>query len=269
MYWKDAQTTLLKSLFDYERVGVITDVDGTISPIADHPDQAQVTPKNRELLKQLQQQLTVVGVISGRSAGDVAQRVGIPSLVYVGNHGFERWYAGAVVVNPAAREARQGLQNVIAAVAPMMLPGMQIEDKGATISIHYRGTENPEETQTLLQNAVQHLAHENGLVFFNGRMIFEIRPPAPIDKGTAFESLVEEFSLDGVVFLGDDTTDADAMRVARQIRESGACYVVSLGVESDETPQAVRDDADLLVQGISGVEDFLEWLLASRIASVS
>ncbi|MGF2075718.1 hypothetical protein, partial [Enterococcus casseliflavus] len=71
------------------------------------------------------------------------------------------------------------------------------------------------------------------------------------------------------VFMGDDTTDVDAMRIARQLREDGSCYVVSLGVESDETPQAVRDNADVLVQGISGVEDFLEWLLASRMASVS
>ena len=75
----------LRKAIDKPRFGLITDVDGTISSIVDVPDAARVTSANTRLLSQLRENLTLVAIVSGRSADDVAQRVGIPGLVYVGN----------------------------------------------------------------------------------------------------------------------------------------------------------------------------------------
>ncbi len=81
------------------RIGLITDVDGTISPIVNTPSAAQVTPQARARLRELQNIITLVAVISGRAAVDVRDRVGIAKLVYVGNHGMERWN-GQTVESP-------------------------------------------------------------------------------------------------------------------------------------------------------------------------
>ena len=143
MHWQDATDTTLHTLLEQPRLGLITDVDGTISPIVAHPDDAQVTPRNREMLDALQDVLTLVAVISGRAADDISQRVGIPGLVYVGNHGLETWIDGEVTLAPQVHAYRPGLEIVRDALTPRILPGMIVEDKGATLSIHYRRAEDP------------------------------------------------------------------------------------------------------------------------------
>ena len=75
MHWQDA-TEMLQGLFDYERIGLISDMDGTLSPIVPVPSDAAPTDRNRDLLQQLNRQLALVAVVSGRAADDVRERVG-------------------------------------------------------------------------------------------------------------------------------------------------------------------------------------------------
>lgn len=269
MYWKDAQTTLLKTLFDYERIGLITDVDGTISPIVDQPDKAQVTPQNHNLLQQLHTQLTFVGVISGRSAEDVAQRVGIEGLVYIGNHGLEHWEDGILTPSPQVAKFRPALESALIALKAHQVDGLFIEDKQATLSIHYRNVANPTHFAQEFTPIIQRIASDNNLQHFQGRMIFELRPPLDIHKGTAFRDLIESHNLQAALYLGDDTTDVDALKMARALRQHNQCYALAIGVESDDTPDPVRDNADLLVSGIPDVESFFAWLLNASKASSS
>ena len=149
------------------------------------------------------------------------------------------------------------------------MPGLFVEDKSVTLSVHYRQTAHPEQAADLLRPAVAAIAAEAGFRLVEGRMVFELRPPLEVDKGSAFRDLVAHYTLDGAVYLGDDTTDADALRAAGALRESGACYALGLGVVSDDTPDLVAASADLLLNGIQDVEDFLAWLLSMRMASSS
>lgn len=267
MYWKDAQTTLLKILLTHERIGLITDVDGTISPIVDQPDKARVTPRNHNLLQQLQTQLTLVGVISGRSAEDVAQRVGIEGLVYVGNHGLERWEDGVVIPSPQIAQFRPALESALTMLQEHQVDGLFIEDKQATLSIHYRNVANPTHFAQTFTPIIQQIASDNNLYYFQGRMLFELRPPLDLNKGTAFHDLIQSHNLQAALYLGDDTTDADALKMAQTLRKTNQCYALSIGVESDDTPDSVRDNADLLVSGVPDVESFFAWLLNASKAS--
>jgi trehalose 6-phosphate phosphatase len=113
------------------------------------------------------------------------------------------------------------------------------------------------------------VAAVHGLAFFQGRMVFELRPPVQIDKGTTLLRLVMEHQLEAVVFLGDDTTDAHALAMTRELREKHVCYALGLGVESDAMPDSVLASADLMVSGVADVEAFLDWLLNARRASSS
>lgn len=268
MHWRDAQTTMLHTLVAIPRLGLVTDMDGTISPIVPDPDAAQVTPRSRALLKALQPCLALVAVVSGRAADDVRARVATPGVLCVGNHGLEVWSDGEVKLTPEAAPYRPAIEAAIRDVqGRIAVPGMLLEDKGPTVSIHYRQVDDPEAVARTFRPVVAEIADRHGLTFFEGRMIFELRPPVAINKGTAFRQLVHNHRLEAAVFLGDDITDVDALRMARRLREQGACYALGLGVESAGTPSEVSEAADLVAEGVSGVEAFLAWLLDARKAS--
>lgn len=266
MKWENARNELLKAI-DKPCFGLITDVDGTISPIVNVPDEARVTDRNLSLLAVLQTQLTLTAVVSGRAAEDVYRRIRLPRLVYIGNHGMEQWQDGKVIVSPTAAEYRDNLSAAIPEIKQNLINGMRFEDKGATLSVHYRQTSQPEQVAEKLAPLIQNIAKKHGLHLTQGRMVFEFRPPVEIDKGTAFEELVKTYQLDAAFYLGDDTTDVAAFVSARRLREEGQCLAYGLGVESQGTPQAVLTEADFLVQEVAGVESFLDWLSMARMAS--
>lgn len=265
--WQNFKETTLARLLTHGRLGLITDVDGTISPIVDKPDKAYVTARNRELLAALSQRLPLVAAVSGRAVDDIHRRVGLPGLVYIGNHGLERWEDGRIVVMPSVAQYRPNLEAAKAAVAQYHIKGLLVEDKQATLTIHYRQTAAPEHFAATFQPIAQNIAAQNGLRLFTGRMIFELRPPVEAHKGTALQTLIEEYQLEAAVFLGDDVTDVDAMLVGHQLRANGHCFAVSIGVSADETPLRVLEAADLLVDGVAGTEAFLAWLLTACKAS--
>jgi trehalose-phosphatase len=56
-------------------------------------------PEVKRLLEQLSDLAGVsLAIISGRSLKDLRQKVGVPGIIYVGNHGLE-------IENPDARQA--------------------------------------------------------------------------------------------------------------------------------------------------------------------
>ena len=265
--WQAARESHLRFLTTRSRIGLLTDVDGTISPIVPHPDDAQITPRSRELLAALSGCLTLVGVISGRSAADISRRVALPGLVYVGNHGLERWIGGVTQPDPSAVIYEPQVQAARKQIEPHLRPGMWIEDKATTLSVHYRQAEDPDAVAREFTSQIKQIAADRGLSFFEGRRIFEIRPPIDVNKGTVFRRLVIEYRLEAAIYIGDDVTDTDAFRAARALRESGQCYALGVGVESDVTPELVTETSDLSASGVSGVELLLAWLLSACKAS--
>src|SRR6478672_11111836 len=72
---------------------VVSDFDGTLSRIVDDPWGAQILPLGRRALRALAALPGVhVAVLSGRTAADVAARVRVGGVTYLGNHGMERGF---------------------------------------------------------------------------------------------------------------------------------------------------------------------------------
>lgn len=260
-HWKTARDTLLKPLTDYARFGIITDFDGTLSPIVDDPAAATIHPASHAVLTALVADLPLVALVSGRGAADVQRLAQIEGAVVVGNHGMERWENGTVAVPPHVAAYRPNLEAVLAALKPHLVEGMQVEDKGATASVHYRRTAHPLETQAKLRPILGDLVAAHGMALHAGKMVFELRPPLDLDKGTTFAALIAEFGLDAAIYVGDDVTDADALRKAGDLRAAGACYALGIGVQHpDDTPSAVLESADLLTDGVADTAAFFGWL---------
>jgi trehalose 6-phosphate phosphatase len=248
-----------------QRVGLVTDFDGTVSLIAPTPDAAELTSKNRDLLYHLTDQLALVAAVSGRAVDDLHAKVALPGVIYIGNHGLERWQKGWIDVLPAALSYRGKLRRAIEQITPHMQPGMILQDKRITVALHYRQTPDPDATREQLRPLVEQIARDNGLRFIQGKRVMEVLPDLRVHKGSALNFLVEDYALDAAVFLGDDVTDADALKAARDLRSTGK-YTLGIGVESEETPASVQLNADLLVPGVAGVEAFLEWFYNSIVS---
>jgi trehalose 6-phosphate phosphatase len=270
MDWSEAKQGMLAALLEQPRIGLVTDMDGTLSPIVEDPAAARPTAQALAHLRALSDRLALVAVVSGRSSADLHARVALPGVVLAGNHGLEHWTDDGPVLAPGVAEHRERIVAALAAIALLDLPaGVALEDKGATLSIHYRRTADPAAASAVLRPAMARITRTRGLRLYEGRMVFEIRPPIDVNKGTALRALVVAHALDGAVFLGDDTTDVDALRMARDLRETGVCYALGIGVVAEGTPDAVIATADLLAQGVAGVESFLSWLASEVRASSS
>ena len=65
------------------------------------------------------------------------------------------------------------------------------------------------------------------------------------------------------LYAGDDRTDLDAFRALDQLRQDGALqHALRVGVASDEAPSEITDEADLVVDGPTGVRELLRLLAA-------
>src|SRR6266851_7679279 len=117
------------------------DFDGTLAPIVEHPALAELSPPLRAVLQALAGRENVsVAVISGRERGELGALVGIPDLIYGGNHGLEISGPGFFFVEPTAQAHRESLRELAVDLASRLqtVPGTFVEDKGLTLSVHYR-----------------------------------------------------------------------------------------------------------------------------------
>ncbi|QYK50908.1 MAG: trehalose-phosphatase [Anaerolineales bacterium] len=265
IHWSKAKEQI-RQLVAQTRFGLFSDLDGTLAPIAPTPEAAAITPGNRQHLQDLAAELPLVALISGRRAASLQAKVGLPGLVYVGNHGLEQWLDGKVVGLPQAAAHRPALEQAHAAIQAILPSGAVAEDKGLTLSIHYRQTKDPREFMLTRAVEIHNIARQHGLVLFTGKMVLEVRPPVEVDKGTAFSELALENKLTAALFLGDDVSDLSALETAARLRTQGvAAYGV--GVQSEEAPPEILQQADYVADGVADVEELLGFVLMARKAS--
>jgi trehalose 6-phosphate phosphatase len=256
---------LIESLSARPR-GFFTDIDGTISRIAPTPESAALLPGTAEILDQLTVTFAVVAAVSGRAAEDAARLVGNPRILYIGNHGLEFYQpgTGSLTVSPDALRLRTTLTSVLDEIEASLVnrwPGLRIESKGVTASIHVRGTSDPHAALEEVYRKASASVAGTELKVTLGRMVIELRPALPINKGSAVGDVITERGLRSAIYLGDDRTDLDAFRELRRLMRQGICQGVSVAVRSDESAAEVVDEADIVLDGIDQVPDFLRQLL--------
>ncbi len=203
---------------------LLTDYDGTLTPIVERPEMASMTENARRSLQALsmRQHLTV-GVVSGRSLADLKSKVSVDGLVYGGNHGLEIEGPGVAFLSPVAAELRPSLRvlHSVLSRALCTVKGVFVEDKGLSISVHYRQVEShrTEDVRDIVRKIVS-VAEANGKTrMTTGKKVYEIRPSVDWDKGNAIRLLMKRHGKGGLrsglvpLFLGDDLTDEDGFKV--------------------------------------------------------
>ncbi len=244
---------------------LLCDYDGTLTPIVERPDLADLSEKTRQLLQDLARQSNfTVGILSGRALADLRQRVGIENIIYAGNHGLEIEGPGISFINPLAEEMRPVLQLIQQVLNKALSPirGVFVENKGLSLSIHYRMVEEDksDEVHNIFERVIA-TAHSLGKVIITtGKKVYEVRPPVDWDKGKAISLLIEKYGKPRVksellpIFLGDDQTDEDGFKVIE--RRGG----ISILVGENITGSAAR----YFLKSPSEVDEFLSLLIQPR-----
>jgi trehalose 6-phosphate phosphatase len=188
-----------------------------------------------------------VGVVTGRAARDARRILGRDDILVLGNHGLEWLEPGArsPEAAPGAAAAATAVDRAVAAVP--LEPGVTVEHKGLSATIHFRNAPDPAGAAARAQDALA-AAGIPGVEVRPGRMSLELRPAGAGDKGTAVEAVARRHGLRGLVVIGDDVTDLDMFHAARRLRERAGLVTALLAVGgAGEVPPEVGAAADALL----------------------
>lgn len=201
------------------------DFDGTLSPIVQHPDQAGMRARTRNLLGRLAALYPCV-IVSGRARADVLGKLGGVNVARViGNHGAE--------AEAATRTSGRRVERWKTALERQLgsLPGLWMEDKGISLAVHYRQSPRKAEARRLVLAAARKLPDVR---VFGGKQVVNLVPISAPHKGDALAAERDRLGCNWVLYVGDDENDEDAfaldgnivsVRVGRKQRSHASYYL--------------------------------------------
>jgi trehalose 6-phosphate phosphatase len=228
-----------------DRVLVALDYDGTLAPIADTPDGAQLPAETEEVLAELAaSDRYSVAVVSGRSLADLRKQLSL-DVIYVGNHGLEIEGPEISFVHPQAAALAAAIDQACWDLQAALegIPGITVERKQLSATVHYR--QAPAELSTWIEATVNATIRPYLSKMFVGPALqaWEIRPRLHWNKGSAVRFLLGKLDAEqpALVCAGDDATDEDMFNLVP--------WEISIKVGSARNTRArfyARDVAELL-----------------------
>jgi trehalose-phosphatase len=221
----------MKYLFDYYKnlkkdladkyIILFLDYDGTLTPIVSRPEKAFISQEVKELLNGLSKSPKCkLAIISGRALKDIKKKVGIPGIIYVGNHGLE-------IEGPKIKFENQISSRLLAIIRNLKeelthklskIKGIFVEDKNITLSVHYRLASRSGYLlgRKIIEAEILPFLARNKIKVSYGKKVIEIKPQVAWNKGRVVAWLLarQSFILGDQpimpIYLGDDVTDEDA-----------------------------------------------------------
>jgi trehalose-phosphatase len=243
-------------------VALFLDYDGTLAPISRHPAETRMTESMREALAVCaKRDDTEVTVASGRALSDLRARLALPRLTFAANHGLEIEGPGLEpFLHPDLPLFEERSRNLVHALSEIREPGVWLEEKGASLTLHYREAD-PEAHGRVAERA-REIVTSAGFQAREGLCAVEARPPTGWDKGRAvFHVLRARHGPEwpervGVVYVGDDETDEDAFRALE-----GLAFTFRVGQAERPTAAARR------LPDVDAVETLLRWIAERPMAN--
>jgi trehalose 6-phosphate phosphatase len=192
---------------------LLLDFDGTLVPLMDNPNGVSLDPPARRILHRLvHHRGSSVYIMSGRRLADLRRRVKVPGVRLLGLHGWETRGATLPPVHKCLlRKAKIWLDQWLPAPR-----GIEVEDKGYALAVHYRGANPPAARVAQRVMLVARDQFKPGLRLLKGKKIWELLPRAIAGKGPATRRLLSSLPASTLpIFVGDDTSDESAFAVLR------------------------------------------------------
>ena len=243
---------------DPGRALIALDFDGTLAPIVSEPSAARPQPGALSALRRLATAVGTLAIVTGRPASatvELGGLAGIPGLIVIGHHGWERWEDGELTSPPPPPQVARARERLPGALAEAGAPdGTWVEDKSHALVVHTRRTADPEAALALLAEPLADFADQTGLDSKPGRLVIELRARG-VDKGTAITTLAAERDPAAVLFAGDDLGDIPAFEAVHALRDTGRAGVAVCSASGEVTALAAH--ADLVVDGPAGITALL------------
>jgi trehalose-phosphatase len=261
---------------------VIADFDGTLSIGSRDPAAARITPAAQRALRHLARLADArpgrvrVAVLTGRTVADVAARVRVGGITYLGDHGLQAAVvarharvASAVVTTDSRFQAHADPAAVLAAgvAADLDAPAwLFVERKGPSVAFHVRQADDVAAARAAVVAAIERVERregltDHGLAHYRGRSVVDLRPVEAGGKREAVERLVAALRPGAVVALGDELSDVDAFEAvvaARAARPGLAGLTVAVHADASRAaPAELLAVADLRLAGARAVGPFL------------
>ena len=250
------------------RILVIADFDGTLAEGSRDPGAATILPLARRALRRLARIAAVhpdrmaVAVLTGRTAADVASRVRVGGIAYLGDHGLQAGTfprggdpARLVTTFRAGHDGSIESAEILATRVPEVMgrpAWLFVERKGPSVAFHVRQAEDRVAARAAVEAAIEVVDRElppHDLAHYRGRLVVDLRPRSAGGKREAVEVLLADLRPVAAIAFGDDLSDADGFAVLHEARRSGrlaaALAVAVTGPHG--MPDEVRAAADWVV----------------------
>jgi trehalose 6-phosphate phosphatase len=247
---------------------VVCDFDGTLAAGSRDPAAASIVPLARRALRRLARvagrrpDRVTVAILTGRTSADVAARVRVGGIRYLGDHGlqtgtFPRRGTPERIETTfrAGHEASLAPAELLARRVPEVLgrpPWLFVERKGPSVAFHVRQAEDRAAARAAVEAAIAELdrtSPPHDLAHYRGRLVVDLRPRTAGGKREAFEALLAEVRPATVVAFGDDSSDADGFAVLCAARTAGVLDGLAVAVTGPHgMPDDVRAAADLCLE---------------------
>ncbi|MBI5439920.1 MAG: trehalose-phosphatase [Deltaproteobacteria bacterium] len=254
--FSDAGLSALRGFVDRSTL-LAFDLDGTLAPLVPDPSRIRIPEPVRQGLARLCES-TTVAVITGRACRDARKHLGFEPHFVVGNHGAEGLPGREFLEQRFVRQCIDWEAQLRELLPDLHERGIVVENKGMTLSLHYRQAPDREAAQRSILLAVQRLSSAPRRVA--GVYVENLIPPDAPNKGDALLLLMESSGCGRSLFVGDDETDEDVFR----LRSEGVFGVrvgytgtgsASYYMKSQEEIQRLTAELVLALQGPASSRD--------------
>ena len=208
----DSAKEIEQRIADANHLLLCLEFDGTLTPHKSHPGLPALSQQTERVLWLLAGLDNIsLAIVSGRERADLQSRVGIPGVIYAGNHALEISGPGCLFVEPSAVEHSAALEGLAASLTHELeqIPGILVENKGLTLSVHFRevAAEEAAKVRRIVHNTLAISRHPFLLTL--GHLVYEIRPRTNWNKAEGVRWIMHELGKEDalVIYVGNDASD--------------------------------------------------------------
>lgn len=241
-----------RALASTSPLALLVDLDGTLIPFANTPEEAHLDFETVALLNRLVELFVNVVIVSGRSS-DLVERMRplVPGAWWVAEHGSWRWDPHLSAM-PAANAPV--LDDLIARLSPtLQTPGLRLERKSLSVCVHWRLVD-PALCSDVMSSVEticdEWLEAQPTFERVPGVELVEIRARG-VSKGQVVSWVRDRIRGARIIAMGDDITDQDMFA---ELDDDDASIAVG--------PRIL--DADARAPQIRDARAFLHWLAETR-----
>ncbi|MCC6230363.1 MAG: trehalose-phosphatase [Phycisphaerales bacterium] len=228
---------------------IASEYDGTLSDCVADPSLARANPRALEALDRcISMPWTYGAIISGRSLEDLHARLGeLRPHFIAGSHGAEIADV-ALVLSERQAESLARLEHIVDNIA-RRVHGVRVERKPASVALHYREA-SMSDGSAAVEAAISECTPLHEVHIRHGSMVVEFMV-MPASEGESLHLARHRCGATGVIYIGDDVTDADAFGALLP-------HDLSVNVGDGQTIASHR------VASVTDVAELLESLAALR-----